>query len=98
MQAENSGELANRDTSAADAPGTMRGVRSCGSHLFPSSAARLNKEPSLPGAVCISKFSLFPRRFVSFRRSPMSFSLPDLPYSHDALGPHMSKETLEYHH
>ena len=28
----------------------------------------------------------------------MSFSLPDLPYSHDALGPHMSKETLEYHH
>ena len=28
----------------------------------------------------------------------MSFTLPDLPYSHDALGPHMSKETLEYHH
>ena len=28
----------------------------------------------------------------------MSFSLPDLPYAHDALGPHMSKETLEYHH
>lgn len=28
----------------------------------------------------------------------MSFELPDLPYSYDALGPHMSKETLEYHH
>ena len=28
----------------------------------------------------------------------MSFSLPDLPYSHDALAPFMSKETLEYHH
>ena len=29
---------------------------------------------------------------------PMSFKLPDLPYSHDALAPYMSKETLEYHH
>ena len=28
----------------------------------------------------------------------MSFSLPDLPYSYDALGPYMSRETLEYHH
>ena len=28
----------------------------------------------------------------------MAFSLPDLPYAHDALGPHMSKETLEFHH
>ena len=28
----------------------------------------------------------------------MTFSLPELPYAHDALGPHMSKETLEYHH
>ena len=28
----------------------------------------------------------------------MSFTLPDLPYAHDALGPYMSKETLEYHH
>jgi superoxide dismutase, Fe-Mn family len=28
----------------------------------------------------------------------MSFSLPDLPYAYDALGPHMSRETLEYHH
>ncbi|MCC8952819.1 superoxide dismutase [Bradyrhizobium sp. Pear77] len=28
----------------------------------------------------------------------MSFSLPDLPYPHDALVPYMSKETLEYHH
>src|ERR671922_369320 len=28
----------------------------------------------------------------------MPFSLPDLPYPHDALAPYMSKETLEYHH
>lgn len=28
----------------------------------------------------------------------MAFSLPDLPYPHDALAPHMSRETLEYHH
>ena len=28
----------------------------------------------------------------------MPFSLPDLPYSHDALAPYMSRETLEYHH
>ncbi|MFL6971503.1 MAG: superoxide dismutase, partial [Xanthobacteraceae bacterium] len=28
----------------------------------------------------------------------MSFTLPDLPYAHDTLAPHMSRETLEYHH
>ncbi|SPL62660.1 superoxide dismutase [Ochrobactrum soli] len=28
----------------------------------------------------------------------MTFSLPDLPYPHDALAPFMSRETLEYHH
>ena len=28
----------------------------------------------------------------------MSLTLPELPYAHDALGPYMSKETLEYHH
>src|ERR1700753_3143059 len=28
----------------------------------------------------------------------MSFTLPELPYAHDALAPYMSKETLEYHH
>ena len=28
----------------------------------------------------------------------MSFKLPDLPYSYDALAPYMSRETLEYHH
>jgi Fe-Mn family superoxide dismutase len=26
------------------------------------------------------------------------FTLPELPYSYDALGPYMSRETLEYHH
>ena len=28
----------------------------------------------------------------------MSLTLPDLPYSYDALAPYMSRETLEYHH
>ena len=28
----------------------------------------------------------------------MSFKLPDLPYAQNALEPHISKETLEYHH
>jgi Fe-Mn family superoxide dismutase len=28
----------------------------------------------------------------------MSFTLPNLPYPHDALQPHMSRETLEFHH
>jgi superoxide dismutase, Fe-Mn family len=28
----------------------------------------------------------------------MAFSLPDLPYDKDALAPHLSRETLEYHH
>jgi len=28
----------------------------------------------------------------------MSFSLPELPYSKEALEPHMSRETLEYHY
>ena len=28
----------------------------------------------------------------------MSFTLPDLPYPHDALQPYMSRETLEFHH
>ena len=28
----------------------------------------------------------------------MAFELPPLPYAYDALGPHMSAETLEYHH
>lgn len=28
----------------------------------------------------------------------MSFELPDLPYGYDALAPHVSSETLEFHH
>ncbi len=28
----------------------------------------------------------------------MAFTLPDLPYAYDALDPHMSAETFEYHH
>ena len=28
----------------------------------------------------------------------MAFTLPDLPFAKDALGPHMSAETLDFHH
>lgn len=36
---------------------------------------------------------------MSFPTDPtMSFSLPPLPYPKDALQPHMSQETLEFHH
>src|SRR3954464_621676 len=37
-------------------------------------------------------------RLPPVRTSPMTFTLPNLPYAHDALAPHMSKETLEFHH
>ena len=35
---------------------------------------------------------------IIFGHHPMTFTLPDLPYAHDALAPYMSKETLEFHH
>jgi Fe-Mn family superoxide dismutase len=35
---------------------------------------------------------------LSIKEDLMSFTLPELPYSYDALAPHMSRETLEYHH
>ena len=40
--------------------------------------------------LCRSRFTL--------RSRPMAFTLPDLPYPYDALAPHMSRETLEFHH
>src|SRR5690606_28571386 len=41
-----------------------------------------------------------PGRFpaVTKRMVIMSFTLPELPYALDALAPHISRETLEYHH
>src|SRR5690349_21353388 len=44
------------------------------------------------------RISRFYRQPFSPRSKPMAFTLPDLPYPHDALAPHMSRETLEYHH
>src|ERR1700704_2963710 len=32
------------------------------------------------------------------RRNPVKFDLPPLPYAYDALEPHMSAETLQFHH
>src|ERR1044072_4151108 len=37
-------------------------------------------------------------RFPPPRRSLIAFTLPDLPYSLDALAPFMSKTTLKFHH
>jgi Fe-Mn family superoxide dismutase len=34
----------------------------------------------------------------NIRRRAMAFTLPPLPFAYDALTPHMSKETFEYHH
>jgi len=36
--------------------------------------------------------------YTHIQLSIMSHSLPDLPYAIDALEPHISKETLEFHH
>jgi Fe-Mn family superoxide dismutase len=35
---------------------------------------------------------------VDRNASPITHELPDLPYPRDALEPHISRETLEYHH
>jgi Fe-Mn family superoxide dismutase len=44
-----------------------------------------------------SRLSAFAARLRPEERS-MPFSLPELPYSYDALAPYMSRETLEFHH
>src|SRR5208337_4778829 len=49
------------------------------------------------GCIVLSASNSFPFS-VSPRSRPMSFTLPELPYAYDALGPYMSRETLEYHH
>ncbi len=41
---------------------------------------------------------IMPSPMFSPEEMSMSFTLPDLPYAHDALAPYMSTETLEYHH
>src|SRR5438309_2288532 len=43
-------------------------------------------------------FANAPRRPRRPERISMEHTLPPLPYPHDALAPHMSRETLEYHH
>src|SRR5918995_73567 len=73
-------------------------VNGPGSNRCPRLRPGLIKELPFPVPVAPEGFHCLPAGSHPPRRSPMSFSLPDLPYSHDALGPHMSKETLEYHH
>jgi len=48
-------------------------------------------EPSIRGAVKFTSPTVLGQH-------PMTFTLPPLPYAYDALGPYMSKETLEFHH
>lgn len=38
------------------------------------------------------------RTFITSDRQHMSFTLPDLPYPKDGLAPHISEETLNFHH
>ena len=38
------------------------------------------------------------RRFAGRKESNVSFELPNLPYAKDALAPHISAETFDYHH
>ena len=40
----------------------------------------------------------FPSNANQREATAVTFTLPDLPYAHDALAPHMSQETLEFHH
>ena len=35
---------------------------------------------------------------INRRRTPMAYALPDLPYAHDALEPHIDARTMEIHH
>jgi superoxide dismutase, Fe-Mn family len=77
------------DAAARDNMRAMRGRHSpklrCLRPMEPS--IRVPVKPNLP-----SQFS------HHCGHHPMTFTLPNLPYAHDALAPHMSKETLEYHH
>jgi len=57
--------------------------------------------PGMPQAIAPS-YRAISRRFAAsspIRRNPvMAFILPPLPFARDALAPHMSGETLDYHH
>ena len=54
------------------------------------------------GLSCVYRASTVPappfNGQIAQRRPPVTFKLPELPYAYDALGPYMSKETLEFHH
>src|SRR5438105_7875465 len=63
-----------------------------------ASAGRTCQIGVLKGDGTFYKGFRYPRRTINLRTSPMTFTLPNLPYAHDALGPYMSKETLEFHH
>src|SRR5205085_3467126 len=49
-----------------------------------------------PGAACLQCRA--DRTATAYRGPHMEHTLPPLPYAIDALAPHYSKETLEYHH
>ena len=62
-----------------------------------------NRPMRLARYACAAVTRAAGRRFASIEacrgeKTPMALSLPELPYSYDALAPYMSRETLEYHH
>jgi len=66
---------------------------------MPHRAAGLQR----PGLSCVSQASTVHRiprigPEQAQRRTPVTFELPKLPYAYDALAPHMSAETLQFHH
>ena len=62
--------------------------------------ARRLRAPFLPGATTWTGSHRWEGgKILNVERSAMmKLELPELPYAHDALEPHMSGETLEYHH
>src|SRR5688500_19876801 len=45
-------------------------------------------------------FLILPGKYISINQNlePMAFKLPDLPYAHNALEPHIDAQTMEIHH
>jgi Fe-Mn family superoxide dismutase len=59
-----------------------------------SKALRVRGEKRYAASRALARKTLHPET----RTTLMAFTLPDLPYAKDALAPHISAETLEFHH
>ena len=58
----------------------------------------VSRRSLIAGGVALSAAGMPSLSLTSASGANLVFTLPDLPYAHDALQPFMSKETLEYHH